>query len=121
MADEIILIEEIVNVITESVDVVVVETAEQGPAGLSAYSLAVKNGYQGTEQQWLSSFPHNSYQHNQTTPATTWTINHNLGRYPSIELLSVGLVKFEADISHTSLNQAIVNLAIATAGIAQCN
>lgn len=61
------------------------------------------------------------YTHNQTTPATTWTVNHNLGRYPSIQTLTVGQVEFDADIAHTSINQAIITLAIATAGIAQCN
>lgn len=63
--------------------------------------------------------PH--YVHNQSTPAALWIINHNLNRYPSIELLSVGLVRFDADIAHVSLNQSVVTLAIATAGIAQCN
>jgi hypothetical protein len=62
-----------------------------------------------------------SYTHRQLSPDVVWTINHNLGRYPSIELLSVGTAKFEADITHINTNQAIVTLAIATAGIAQCN
>lgn len=63
--------------------------------------------------------PH--YVHTQLSPATAWIINHNLNRYPSIELLTVGLVKFEADIAHVSLNQSIVTIATAMAGLAQCN
>lgn len=27
----------------------------QGPSGLSAYEIAVKNGFEGTEQEWLNS------------------------------------------------------------------
>jgi len=32
-----------------------IETSPQGIAGLSAYAVAVKNGFIGTEQQWLNS------------------------------------------------------------------
>ena len=74
------------------------------------------NGLQGLRGDLAA-----SYKHTQTTPASTWTINHNLGRTPSIQLLTVGSVEFFADITHTSLNQAVVTLATATAGIAQCN
>lgn len=61
------------------------------------------------------------YLHVQSTPATTWIINHNLGHYPSIELMTVGGVRFDASITHTSPNQAIVYLAVEYVGIAQCN
>lgn len=88
--------------------------------GYSAYEIAVQQGFIGTIEEWVSSVSGN-YNHIQSSPSTTWTINHNLGKYPSIELLSVGLVKFNADITHTSLNQSIVYLLSAQAGIAQCN
>lgn len=61
------------------------------------------------------------YTHYQTTPSTTWIINHNLGRYPSIQVMSVGGIEFIADIQHTSTNQSIITLSSAVAGIAQCN
>ena len=61
------------------------------------------------------------YTHNQIQALSTWTINHNLGKRPSIVLLSVGGVEFNGTIIHTSINQAIVYLEIATAGTAQCN
>ena len=98
-----------------------IETSPQGIAGLSAYAVAVKNGFIGTEQQWLNSLNHSAYTHIQTSELTQWVINHNLGRYPSVELLTIGLVKFNADIVNTSTNQVIVNLSIPMSGIAQCN
>lgn len=55
----------------------------------------------------------------QTTPATTWTINHNLGRRPVTELFTVGGVEFEAQITHTSINQCIVTLTTPLAGSAR--
>lgn len=59
-----------------------------------------------------------SYTFNQTTPAITWTINHNLGFFPSVELLSPGLQEIDGEISHTSINQTIVTLQPAFAGLA---
>lgn len=110
-----------------AIEVMTLNTETEAPVlilqtGLSAYQIAVKNGYIGTEAQWLVSLAaFSGYTHAQSSPATTWNINHNLNRYPSIELLTIGLVKFEADISHISLNQAIVTIATPMAGIAQCN
>ena len=61
------------------------------------------------------------YTHTQASPATTWTINHNLNKYPSITLLTIGSVEFTADIVYPNKNQAILTIAVATAGIAECN
>jgi len=60
------------------------------------------------------------YTHTQSTPATTWTINHNLGLYPHIVLLSPGLAEVDAAIIHVSVNQAIVRFSAPFAGIARC-
>lgn len=59
------------------------------------------------------------YLYAQSTPATTWTINHNLGYRPSVELLDSGSQEIEGDVIHPSLNQTIVTLTPATAGIAR--
>ena len=61
------------------------------------------------------------YTHNQIQALATWTINHNLGKYPSIVLLTIGSVEFKGNIVHSSINQTIVYLVIPQAGIAQCN
>ncbi len=62
-----------------------------------------------------------NYTHTQAAPSDTWIINHNLGKYPSISVMSVGEVEFESDIHHINKNQARIYLAIPQAGIAQCN
>lgn len=60
------------------------------------------------------------YTHTQGAPASTWTINHNLGRRPLVALFTTGGVEFEAQVTHVSPNQAIANLAGAFAGTARC-
>lgn len=59
------------------------------------------------------------YIHTQSTPASIWTINHNLGLKPAVQLLSVGGIEFDGEIVHTSINQTIIYLTTAYAGIAQ--
>jgi hypothetical protein len=60
-----------------------------------------------------------AYVHSQPTPATTWTINHNLGHYPSVELFNTGMQEIDAEIAHPSVNQTVVTLKPATAGLAR--
>ena len=43
-------------VISPSISTVAVVAGIPGPAGLSAYQVAVSNGFSGTEAQWLASF-----------------------------------------------------------------
>jgi hypothetical protein len=62
-----------------------------------------------------------SYVHTQASPATTWTINHNLGFRPSVELLDSGSQEIDGDISHPSVNQTLITLNPATAGLARLN
>ena len=62
-----------------------------------------------------------TYKHTQSVSNTTWTINHNLNKNPSITLYTIGSVEFSGDITHTSLNQSIVTLTTSIAGFAICN
>lgn len=58
------------------------------------------------------------YIHTQSSPSSTWTINHNLGYNPSITLLSTGGVEIEAGIIHSNLNQVLVSFVIPMTGTA---
>jgi hypothetical protein len=60
-----------------------------------------------------------AYVHNQGTPATTWTINHNLGFRPAVELLDSGSQEIDGAISHPTVNQTVITLSPATAGLAR--
>ena len=61
------------------------------------------------------------FEFEQTTPATSWTINHNLGYKPSVEVFSVGSQELDADVVHTSINQTVIGFTVATAGFARLN
>jgi|3_EtaG_2_1085321.scaffolds.fasta_scaffold10166_3 hypothetical protein len=52
----------------------------------------------------------------QAVSASTWTINHNQGRYPSIDVIDSAGTHVIGDISYTSLNQAVVTFDNAFAG-----
>lgn len=60
-----------------------------------------------------------AYIHTQTTVSSTWTINHNMGFRPSVELLDSGSQEIDGEISHPSLNQTVVTLNPASAGLAR--
>jgi hypothetical protein len=67
----------------------------QGPAGVSPYVFT------------------------QESPATTWTINHNLGYKPSVEVLDSGSQEIDCEVAHPSTNQTVVILNPASAGLAR--
>lgn len=60
-----------------------------------------------------------SYLHTQASAASTWTVNHNLGFVPTATVYSVGGVEVEAEIAHTSVNQAVIQFVTPTAGTAR--
>ena len=60
-----------------------------------------------------------AFVYQQVAPATTWTINHNLGYKPSVELLDTGSQEIDGEVSHPTDNQTVVTLNPASAGLAR--
>ena len=60
-----------------------------------------------------------SYVHTQSSAASTWTINHNLGFIPSVELFTTGGAEFDAEVVHTNVNTTMVYLVAPLAGSAR--
>lgn len=60
-----------------------------------------------------------AYVHTQASAATTWTINHNLGFRPTVELLDSGSQEIDGAIAHPTVNQTVITLNPATAGLAR--
>ena len=46
-----------------------------------------------------------TYEHTQVSPSNEWIVNHNFGRKPVVDVMSVGGVVVEADVRHLSPNQ----------------
>lgn len=59
-----------------------------------------------------------AYTHAQPTAATTWTINHNLGTRPVVELRTTGGQVLFSNVTHVSANQVVVTHAYPIAGTA---
>lgn len=59
------------------------------------------------------------YVHTQAVAASTWTINHNLGFYPSVALYDASGFEMVADVFNVSTNIVQVAFAAAYAGSAR--
>lgn len=63
--------------------------------------------------------PNLGYNFTQATAASTWTINHNLGVHPNVQLFSLGGTMMMAEVQHTSVNQTVVTFLSPVAGFAR--
>jgi hypothetical protein len=61
----------------------------------------------------------NSYTHQQAIPALVWTINHNLGFYPTIQTFTTGGVEVDGGVIHLSPNTTQVTFSGPLAGSAR--
>lgn len=59
------------------------------------------------------------YAFTQSTSSAMWTINHNLGYKPSVDIYDSGSQQIQAEISHPSVNQTVILLTAPTAGFAR--
>lgn len=57
-----------------------------------------------------------AYTHNQGTSASTWTITHNLGYYPSVTVVDNGDNVVIGDVSYISANQVSVSFSASFGG-----
>jgi hypothetical protein len=93
-----------------------------GQAGKSAYQVAVDNGFVGTEAEWLASLQGGgsggAFEHIQSTPASTWVVNHNLGFRPNVSVKSVGGLEVDTEVLHISTNQVQILFDTNFTGIA---
>jgi hypothetical protein len=55
----------------------------------------------------------------QSAPASTWTINHNLGYVPSVEMFDSGSQEVDAAVSHPNANQTVIVFSVPLSGFAR--
>lgn len=58
-----------------------------------------------------------SYDHVQQTPASTWTVTHNLGHRPTVSVVVDEEIVY-ADVTHISTNVLAIEFATAQSGFA---
>ena len=57
--------------------------------------------------------------HAQSVASNSWTVNHNLGFYPSANVLTSGRAEVVAEVSHISINQLIVSFKSPSTGFVE--
>ena len=82
-----------------------VDTGPQGPAGPTGPAGADGSGAANT-----------TVVHDQSSASATWTITHNQGRYPAIDIIDSAGNHVIGDIKHNSVNQAVATFDNAFAG-----
>lgn len=56
------------------------------------------------------------YVHIQSTAASVWTIDHNMGFWPNVTVVSSGNDQIEGDVEYTTINQVVITFSGAFAG-----
>ena len=62
-----------------------------------------------------------TYKHTQNLAATTWTVNHNLGKQPSITVVDSAGTEMTASVNFPDDNTAVISLSYAISGEAFAN
>lgn len=62
-----------------------------------------------------------TYVFTQTVPSVTWTVQHNLGKFPSITVVDTGQSVVVGDYTYTDNNNVILNFSAQFAGKAYLN
>ncbi len=74
--------------------------------------------YDGT--QWVDGTDGGAaYVFTQSAPSSTWTINHNLGHVPSVEVFDSGSQEVDADVTHPTANQTVILFTVPLSGFAR--
>ncbi len=61
-----------------------------------------------------------AYVHTQNFASALWIVNHNLGHYPTVEVVDSMSRKVSVEVTHFSPNQARVTATVAFTGFARC-
>jgi hypothetical protein len=74
-----------------------------------------------TKQYVDSSGADKTYIHTQASSITTWTVSHNLNKYPTVAVVDTSQNVVMADIHYVDANQLLVSLGSAGTGYVYCN
>ncbi|MCO5250689.1 MAG: hypothetical protein M9949_04620 [Candidatus Kapabacteria bacterium] len=61
------------------------------------------------------------YTHEQTVASATWTVTHNMGKYPSVSVVDTGDNVIVPDVEYIDTNSLTILFSGATAGNAYLN
>lgn len=110
--DEFFIIENKLNIIANNLfsDDVNINKLE----GFDNSGITVNNTY-----VFNSNYPNSAYRHSQVLASDTWIVNHNLGFFPSIPLITtLDNINIDATVENTSINQTIITFSSPKTGFA---
>lgn len=61
------------------------------------------------------------YVHNQDISTIKWYVQHNLGKFPSVQIFDTQGVEWECDLVHTDNNNLEISIGFPLSGKAICN
>lgn len=64
---------------------------------------------------------HDNYIHDQQTSSATWTVNHNMGKFPSVTIVDTAGDEVDASVHHNSNNQLTITFSAPVSGKAFLN
>jgi hypothetical protein len=111
VANEITVVETVVEQTEVVVDNLQGPQGAQGPQGVVG-----PTGPQGPKGD--TSAANIFYVHNQSTPSSTWTVNHNLGGNPTAVVHDSAGTQCEGNFSYPSVNQMLITFSAAFSGVA---
>ena len=62
-----------------------------------------------------------NYVHDQQVASTTWIVNHNMNKYPSVNVVDTANDEVTGDVKYNSLNQITISFTAAFSGKAYLN
>lgn len=62
-----------------------------------------------------------NYVHDQQVASTTWVVNHNMNKYPSVNVVDTANDEVTGDVKYNSLNQITITFSAAFSGKAYLN
>ena len=95
--------------------------ADAPPYYLTAYGIAVKHGFTGTEEEWLASLHAQPFVWRQMEASDEWTIVHNLGKRPSVTIVDSADTQVVGNVAYLDDDTVQVTFSAAFSGTAYLN
>lgn len=103
---------------------VVLRSGSVGVGGASVAMIEVTQVTQGLTGPSGGSTPgtgDSNYVHPQSSPSALWTVNHGLGKFPSVSVVDSANDEVEGSVRHISVNQLTITFSAPFSGRAFIN
>ena len=84
-------------------------------------ALNINSRFDGNMQSVLAPSADKFFAYEQAQPSNTWTIQHNLRKYPSVSIVDTAGSAFLGEVRYIDENSLTVSFAAAVAGYAYLN